>query len=173
MLGDDTNLFYSQKHISALFQRVNNQLYKVNQRLISNKLSLNIKKTIYWFLHNLRKKDGIPLLLLQVKTNNYEIKRAKSPKFYGVLLDENLNRKSNIKYIENKIVKIISLLFKAKQFLIKQLLLSLYYSYTHSYINYANVAWESTYMTKSKKSSSQEKLAMRIICNNFYPSTLE
>ena len=47
MLGDDTNLFYSQKHISALFQRVNNQLYEVNQRLISNKLSLNIKKTIY------------------------------------------------------------------------------------------------------------------------------
>ena len=101
MLGDDTNLFYSQKHISALFQRVNNQLYKVNQRLISNKLSLNIKKTIYWFLHNLRKKDGIPLLLLQVKTNNYEIKRTKSSKFYGVLLDENLTGKSNIKYIEN------------------------------------------------------------------------
>ena len=45
--------------------------------------------------------DGIPLLLLQVKTNNYEIKQTKSSKFYGVLLDENFTGKSNIKYIEN------------------------------------------------------------------------
>ena len=29
--------------------------------------------------------------------------------------------------------------------------LSLYYSFIHSYINYANVAWGSTYMTKLKK----------------------
>ena len=47
----------------------------------------------------------------------------------------------------------------------KQSLLSLYYSYIHSYINYANVAWGSTYMTNFKKPSSQKKHAIRIICN--------
>ena len=56
-----------------------------------------------------------------------------------------------MKYTQNKIAKNISLLFKAKPFLSKQSLLSLYYSYTHSYNNYANVAWGSTYMTNVKK----------------------
>ena len=62
-----------------------------------------------------------------MKINNHEIKRAESIKLLGVMLDENLTWKPHIKYIENKIAKNIGLLFKAKQFLNKQSLLSLYY----------------------------------------------
>ena len=83
----------------------------------------------------------------------------------GVLLNKNSTWKPHIKYIENKIPKSIGLLFKGKPFLNKQSLLSLYYSYIHSYINYANMACGSTYMTKLKELSSQQKHAMRIICN--------
>ena len=43
----------------------------------------------------------MPLLLLKLKLNNYEMKQAESIKFLGVLLDENLNWKLHIKYIEN------------------------------------------------------------------------
>ena len=98
-----------------------------------------------------------------MKINNYEIKRAESIKFLCVLLGENLTWKPHIKYIENKIAKNVGLLFKVKPFLNKQSLLSLYYSYIHSYINYANVAWGSTYMTNFKKIIQSR---MRIICNN-------
>ena len=73
-------------------------------------------------------------------------------------VDEHSTWKPHIKYIEHKISKSIGLLFKAKPFLNKQSLLSLYYSYMHSYINYANVAWGSTYMANFKKSSSQKSM---------------
>ena len=43
----------------------------------------------------------MPLLLLKLKLNNYEMKQAESIKYLGVLLDENLNWKLHIKYIEN------------------------------------------------------------------------
>ena len=76
-----------------------------------------------------------------------------------------LSRKPHIKYIENKIVKNIGLLLKDKPFLNKQSLLSLYYSYIHSYISYTDVTWGSAYMTNLKKSSSQQKYVLRIICN--------
>ena len=66
-----------------------------------------------------RKKDDIPLLLPKLKINNYEIKRAESIKFLGVLLDENSTWKPHIKYIENKIGKNIGFLVKAKPFLNK------------------------------------------------------
>ena len=42
-------------------------------------------------------------------------------------------------------------------------LLSLYYSYIHSYVNYANLTWGSTHRTSLKKIYSQQKHALRII----------
>ena len=65
--------------------------------------------------------------------------------FFGILLDENLSWKEHLKHIENKIAKIIGLMDKANPFLDKDSLLSLYFSYIHSYINYANLAWASTH----------------------------
>ena len=68
----------------------------------SNKLPLNIKNTIYLFFHKRNKK---PLLLPKLKIKNCETKRTESIKFLGVLLDETLTWKLNIKYIEKKIAK--------------------------------------------------------------------
>ena len=86
-------------------------------------------------------------------------------KFLGVLLDDNLSWKEHIKYLENKIAKNIGLMYRAKPFLDKESLLTLYYSYIHSYLNYANLAWGSTYLTNLKKLRSQQKHTIRIVHN--------
>ena len=44
MFVDDTNLFYSNKDINIPFVKVNDELQKINEWFISNKLSLNVKK---------------------------------------------------------------------------------------------------------------------------------
>ena len=165
IFADDTNLFYSHKDINALFLKVNKEPRKINQWFICRKLSLSLKKTKYLFFHKRSKQGDVPLLLPKLKINNYEIKRRESIKFLDVLIDESSTWEPHIKYIENKISKGIELLFKAKPFLNKQPLLSLHYSYIHSYINYANVAWGSTYITSLKTLSSQQKHGMRIIYN--------
>ena len=54
-------------------------------------------------------------------------------------------------------------MYRAKLFLDKESLLALYYSYIHSYLNYANLAWSSTYLTNLKKLRSQQKHAIRIV----------
>ena len=97
--------------------------------------------------------------------NNSEIIPTESIKFLGILLDENLSWKTHIKDIENKISKNIGILFKARPFLNKKSLLSLYYSYIHSYINYGGVSWGGTCRTNLKKINSQQKHALRIIFN--------
>ena len=89
------------------------------------------------------KKDDISILLPKLKINNYEIKRIESIKCLGFLQDENLTWKPHNKYIENKSAKNFGLLFKVKPSVNKHFLFSLYYSYIHSYKNYANVAWGS------------------------------
>ena len=94
-----------------------------------------------------------------------EIKRSKNIKFSGLFLDENLIWKSHIKNTENKTAKNIGLLFRSKPHLSKKYLLSLYYSYIHTYISYPNIAWESTYISNLKQINSQQKHAIRIIYN--------
>ena len=124
-----------------------------------------MKKTKYSFFHKPSKKDDIPLALPKLSMNNSEIARTESIKFLGVSLDENLSWKTHIKYIENKISKNIGILFKARPFLNKKSLLSLYYSYIHSYINYDSVSWGSSCRTNLRKINSQHKHVLRIIFN--------
>ena len=63
-----------------------------------------------------------------------------SIKFLGVFLDEHLSWKEHIRYNENKIAINIGLLYRAKPFLSKHSLLTLYYSYIHTYLNYTNLS---------------------------------
>ena len=95
---------------------------------------------------------NLPLLLSKVLINDKEVERVASIKFLRVLLllDEHLSRKEHIRYIENKIAKNIGLLYRAKTFLGKHSLLTLYYySYILTYLNYAYLSWASTNRTRS------------------------
>ena len=162
MYADDTNLFLTHKDISYLFETANLQVERINQWFISNKLSLNVIKTKYSFFHKPSKRDDISLLLPKLNINNSETeRRSECLKFLGVLLDENLCWKEQFKYIFEiakntlKIARNIGLLYKAKLYIDKHSLLSLYYSYIHSYIDYGNIAWGSTKKYKSTLKSIQ------------------
>ena len=108
---------------------------------------------------------GVSFHLPTLKINNHHIERVNKITFLGVLLGNNLSWKEQIKYLENKIAKNIGLVYRAKSFLDKESLLALYYSYVHSYLNYANLAWDSTYLTNLKKLRSQQKQTIRIVHN--------
>ena len=74
-------------------------------------------------------------------------------KFLRVLLDENLDLKEHIKYIEKKIAESLRLLKEARPIVEQNALLALY--------NYANIAWESAHKKNLKKVSSQQKYVIR------------
>ena len=126
-------------------------------------LSLNVSETKYSFFHKTSKRDNIPLLLPKLNISYSEIERSECLKFLGVLLDENLCWKEDIRYIEIKIAKSIVLLFKTKPDIDKHSPLSLYHCYIHSYMNYGNIAGGSTTRTNLKKIYRQQKLTIPIV----------
>ena len=144
MFADDTNLFFSSYDIKTLFHIVNQELINIHEWFKANKLSINSSKTKYVFFHKPCKADYIPLKLPDLKINNSTIEREYDIKFLGVILDENLTWRKNIYIIENKISKNIGLLYKAKFLLSQKCLKSIYFSFVHSYINYANITWAGT-----------------------------
>ena len=68
MFADDTNLFYAERDKKKFFQMVNNELQKIFQWFISNKLSINLSKTKYLFFKN-QAKEAIFLWLSQNYTS--------------------------------------------------------------------------------------------------------
>ena len=72
-------------------------------------------------------------------------------------------RKYHIKTIKKKLSKNIGLLCCAKQFLDETFLKTIYFSYTHSFLSYANIAWASTHFTKLKTISYKRKQAACIV----------
>ena len=64
-------------------------------------------------------------------------------------------------------------MYSTKPFLAKESSLALYYSYIHSYLNYANLSWGSTYRTNLKKLCSQQKHAIRMVHNNTIICTIK
>ena len=81
------------------------------------------------------------------------------------MLNENVNWQEHIHTVENKRAKNIRLLYCAKYLLSESSLKYIYFVYIHSYLNYANIAWGSTYRTKLKAIHLLQKLSVRIIFN--------
>ena len=71
------------------------------------------------------------------------------------------NLKKTYTLIENKVSKNVVVLYKTSKLINSKYLRSIYFSYIHSYINYANIAWVSTNKAKLKK----QKQAARILFN--------
>ena len=101
----------------------------------------------------------MPNLLIE----DIHIKREHVTKFLGVFIDENLSWKQHIYILSSKISKSISILYKSRDVLSKQCLNQLYFSFIHSYVNYANIAWASTCKSKLERLYRCQKYAARVI----------
>ena len=97
MYADDTNLFYFNNDIETSFSIVNMELEKISEWFKANKLSLNIKKTIYTLFHKNSTKNDLPLKLPDLKIVNSVLKRQASIKYLGVMLDEKISWKEHTK----------------------------------------------------------------------------
>ena len=121
---------------------------------------LNIEKTKHTLFHKTSAKNeisGIP----DMKIGSKSIKKTSSIKFLGVMLDEHISWNDHIKTVENKLAKNIGLLNRASYFLNEHSLKTIYFSYIHSYLNYANIAC----MTKLKEINLLQKRAVRFVFN--------
>ena len=129
----------------------------------ANKLSLNISKTKWTLFHPSGKKYSIPDNLPDLSIDNVIIKRDTVTKFLGVYIDENLTWKYHIEKISVKILKNIGILYKSRHVLLKSHLKERYFLFIHNYLNYANIAWASTYKSKLASLYRHQKHAVRVI----------
>ena len=165
LFADDTNLFCSDNNIRTLFETANQELRQNNDWFLVNKPSLNIEKTKYMLFHKCIDQENIPLKLPLLQLNSNIIERENSLKFLGVILDEYLTWKKHIQLIKNKGSKNVGVLYKASKLINSKCLRSIYFSFIHSYMNYANIAWTIANKTNLKKLFGKQKQAACVTFN--------
>ena len=161
MFANDSNLFLSHQNINKLFKTFNEELEKFGDWFKANKLPLNKRKTKYTIFHKKSSKDDLPLKLPALKIADNKIERKTAIKFLGVMLNKNISWEEDIPTVETKLAKNIGLMYRAKPLLEEKYLKSIYFVYVYSYLNYANIAWTSTYRTKLKSIHFYQKYVVR------------
>ena len=123
LYADDSNLFYKSYTLLALQTNLNKELAEVYKWFCANKLSVSIKKSNFVIFHPRQRK---------IETN--VSKQELSIKYFGVTLDSELNWKSHISFVENKIKRSIGILSKLRYYINLSTLKNLYYSLIYPFL---------------------------------------
>ena len=92
----------------------------------------------------------------------------KTIKFLGFFLDEKFTWKAHIEYIRNKVAKSIGIINKMRPVLNDEILLNMYYTFIHCYLNSGIIIWGSTRTNKIDSLIKLQKKAIRLITNSGY-----
>ena len=116
---------------------MNNELSKLSEWMNVNKLSLNVKKMKYMLfcIKNPHIEGGNILL------NGEIIDKVNHFKFLGVIIDSHLSWMDHVQHIRKKISKGIGILYKTKDYLKSDTLLTLYYSFVYPNLIYCIEVW--------------------------------
>ena len=115
LFADDTNVFLSHKDPDCLVNQLNTELNKLSIWFKVNKLPLNLKKTKFMVFKPRQKRTSH---IIQLLINGQQIDQVKETVFLGVVIDENLNWKSEISHVANKVSKSIGIIHKSSFYLL-------------------------------------------------------
>ena len=147
LFADDTNLFYKGNKMEDLVKIINGELENISLWLKINKLSLNIKKPHFIMFQKGKSTMSIP----DITIDNQPIDKVEKTKFRGVVIDSKLSWKNHICLVAGKLSKSIGVIMKAREYLNRSALLTLYYSFVYPYLTYCNHVWGCTYYTNLKQ----------------------
>lgn len=158
LFADDTVLLYSAENSMSLQSMIVQSLSKVARWLHANRLSLAIPKTFYqlYSCHD-PEKD------MQISIGHSVLKRAKTVKYLGVLIDEDLKFKSHVNKVSGLCSRNIGVVCRSKHLLTKKLLVLLYNALILPHLTYCCVIWGCNYDSVIKPVITAQKRAIRII----------
>ena len=161
LFADDTNIIFKNKNINNLNSLVTNELIKLKNWLIMNKLTINIEKSCYIIIDNINKHyfDN------NIYIDNKLLNRVECYTFLGMYIDDRLNWKAHIDYICKRVSKFIAILHKLKFPLSIKSLKLLYNAFILPNLSYCITIWGNTYKSNINRIIILQNRAIRAIYN--------
>ena len=138
MFADDCNLFLSADSVHELQSNMNRELVCVENWLGTNKLILNIDKTVYMMFY---RKHRVPNKDIVIKINNCKIKRVESCKFLGVHVDAKLSWSHHVRDVTTRLSKYVYIFGRIRKSVPSSIFVNVYYSLVYSILSYCVTVW--------------------------------
>lgn len=164
LFADDTTLYRSDSNYNNLIAETNNELNKINQWLINNRLSINLSKTFVVIFSNKR----FDYLANPLRMNNEVVTLNELGKFLGVFIDRKLTFNEHVNAICSKLSKTIGIFYKINSYIPEKNLINLYYSFFYPFILYCNIVWGGCTQNHLNKILLLQKRIVRIITKENY-----
>ena len=141
LFADDAFLTLSDKNLNSLQKRVNDELFKIDLWLRTNKLSLNYSKISFMIIN--KHPSTTFTGNFQISINSHTLKRESVVKYLGILIDQNLNWSAHTKQLSFQLSRYAGLLYRTRKFLGKETLSLIYYTLIYSRVQYGITIWGS------------------------------
>ena len=158
LFADDTNIFKMGNNLKQMEDELNSELSKISIWLKANKLSLNIGKTHFMVFSNKRRKHYD----LNIKIDETKIEEVKKI-FLGVIIDIKLTWKDHVAHVASKVSRGMGMIIKARNYLSRKGLLTLYYTFVYPYLTNCNHIWGNIYPSNLKRVCVLQNKIVRII----------
>ena len=135
--ADDTTLLYGHRNRHYMRYCIESDLENLQDWFNANKLTLNLKKTVY-MLFRAKKDDDFAF---DLKLNGVMIPRVTSTKFLGTWIDDQLSWKEHLSKLCTRLNAKLGLLYKSKNLLTVHSKKLLYFAQFHSILSYAMIVW--------------------------------
>ena len=174
LFADDTTFQLSGSNMPELFEKANVELAKASDWFISNKLTLNIKKTKYILFRP--KSTKIDFSNLVLKIGDEKIERIGNGcktsffKFVGILLDEFLDWKSHTAHVSTKISSGNFILNTCKNFLPIHIRKNIYNSLVRSHLEFGILSWGNALPSQLQKIKTLQKKCVRNVAGKDFNS---
>ena len=168
LYADDTALVFEGRDVQTLNTKIANDLDRINEWLLANKLIINVEKSAYQtFGISMHKKSG-----LTVKIDNKTINECSTYKYLGIYIDNKLKWSKHIQHVCDKVTKNLYILNSVKALLPLTHRLTLYRTLIESHIQYGYIIWcEGTRADWNKLELLQKKAIRSVACANYLDHT--
>ena len=159
--ADDTTLSVVDSCSDALQLKLNEDLRKIQEWVLANKLCLNVTKTQLMVLSRKRRKSELNDVC--VTAGDHELERAKCVRSLGVFLDDGLKWREHVKELSRKCWAGLSRLKRFRKVLPTTLKKRLYNSLVLPHLDYCCLVWQECSKELVNKLERIQNYGMRII----------
>ena len=172
LFADDAAFIGYHESIKHLQRIMNTQAKNICQWLVTNRLTINVKKTKYMILHKKRgSKVHRKVKKFKLNINNFCIEQVSEFKYLGILLDNKLNWHKHIESLCSKVSKATGVLYKLRK-IPENAKKMLYHTLISSKLRYGIASWGSAKSTALNRLKLLNKKAVRYVVNLSFSGNL-
>lgn len=160
LFADDTNFIITDRNLDSLRNTLNSELLNINNWIKNNKLKINVKKTKLIIFQNRSLSIN---LAAPIYLDGVMIDRVHSTKFWGVIINDNINWNQHISSLCINISKFCGVLYRVRDKLTTESIILIYYTLCYSKLFYCESVWGCTWPSFVADLFKVQKAVLRII----------